>query len=540
MTNKINNIIFYLLIIFSIYCALNIGMSWDELGSINQGNERLKYLFSFGSYNYLDYADQRFYPGFYTTISTFITKIFPKKYEIESLHLINLLFSISTIFGISKISSELFNKKVGKIVFILCFLNPIFFGHIAINQKDMLVAFSNIWSTYLIIRYLKKQHIKEKRNRYVILGSLVIGFGLGVRIAFLSTLIPVILTSIFYVLFYKKVINENFSNKKLILDLSKVFIISYILMISCWPDAHKNIFILPFKLFFESFNEIIGIPLGLLNGNFYNTTETPIYYLLINLFYKLPEFILLSYLIFIYLFKKNKIFFKSKFKFFNTKILLLLFIVAFPNLLILISPYKIYDGLRLFLYLIPYICIIPGLTIYYLIIDYKNRVSKILLATIFSLFAYNLLIFFSLSPYQYTYLNLLNGNFSKAHKKFENDYWAVTLKDLINQIPNNKELLNKKELKLTFCGVADDNVKFYLKKIKNFQFEQVDWLTEDYDYIVMTNRVFDVYSGDKTIHVNNPLNVKTCFDRFKGIDVITVRRNGLLLSTLRKKIINNY
>ena len=52
MTNKINNIIFYLLIVFSIYCALIIGISWDELAHIDIGNERLKYLFSFGSYDH--------------------------------------------------------------------------------------------------------------------------------------------------------------------------------------------------------------------------------------------------------------------------------------------------------------------------------------------------------------------------------------------------------------------------------------------------------------------------------------------------------
>ena len=94
MTNKINNIIFYLLIVFSIYCALIIGISWDELAHIDIGNERLKYLFSFGSYDYLDYGDQRFYPGLYNTLSTFITKMFPKKYEIEILHLTNTLFAI--------------------------------------------------------------------------------------------------------------------------------------------------------------------------------------------------------------------------------------------------------------------------------------------------------------------------------------------------------------------------------------------------------------------------------------------------------------
>ena len=113
---------------------------------------------------------------------------------------------------------------------------------------------------------------------------------------------------------------------------------------------------------------------------------------------------------------------------------------------------------------------------------------------------------------------------------------ATSLKELINQIPNNKDLLNNKELKLTFCGVADDNVKLYLKKIKNIQFKQVNWLTEDYDYIIMTNRAFGIDGAGKSVDTENLLNVKTCFDRFKGIDVITVSRNGLILSTLREKI----
>ena len=154
-------------------------------------------------------------------------------------------------------------------------------------------------------------------------------------------------------------------------------------MISFWPDTHPNIFILPFKLFFESLSNPFGVPFSLLSGNFYMTSETPKSYLIINLLYKLPEFILLCYLLFIYLIIKKKSFFNSRFKFFNTKLILLLFIIIFPNILLIISPYRIFDGLRLFLYLIPYICIIPGLTIYFLIINYKNYISKILLVSVF-------------------------------------------------------------------------------------------------------------------------------------------------------------
>ena len=91
-------------------------------------------------------------------------------------------------------------------------------------------------------------------------------------------------------------------------------------------------------------------------------------------------------------------------------------------------------------------------------------------------------------------------------------------------------------MRLTFCGAADDNVKFYLKKIKNFQFKQVNWLTEDYDYIIMTNKTITADRNEENVGIDNLVNVETCFDRFKGIDVITVKRNGLMLSTMRKKL----
>ena len=58
-------------------------------------------------------------------------------------------------------------------------------------------------------------------------------------------------------------------------------------------------------------------------------------------------------------------------------------------------------------------------------------------------------------------------------------------------------------MKLAFCGVADDNVKFYLKKIKNFQFKQVNWVTEEYDYIIMTNRLLGTNIREEKISTDN-------------------------------------
>ena len=103
------------------------------------------------------------------------------------------------------------------------------------------------------------------------------------------TLFPIILIIIFE-FFLKK---ENLFKKNLIsyffLDLAKIFFVAYILMILCWPDTHSNILILPFKLALESVTSApIGTPWGLLNGEFYETSNTPKSYLIINFLYKLP------------------------------------------------------------------------------------------------------------------------------------------------------------------------------------------------------------------------------------------------------------
>ena len=145
--------------------------------------------------------------------------MFPKKYEFEIWHLINSLVSIFTIFGIYRISRNLFNKKVGKIIFLLCFFNPTFFGHMAINPKDTIVAFANVWCTYFFLKYLKKQSSKVNLNYYVVLVGLTIGLGTGVRMPFILTLFPLFIFGVVDILFFKKITNHNFCFKKFTFDI---------------------------------------------------------------------------------------------------------------------------------------------------------------------------------------------------------------------------------------------------------------------------------------------------------------------------------
>ena len=95
----INRITFCLIVIlslFAIYCAMVVGMTWDEPMHHFSGALRMDYLKSFGQFNKFKGGALQYYPGLYDTFSfvivDFLLKIFPGKL-VGIHHLINLTFS---------------------------------------------------------------------------------------------------------------------------------------------------------------------------------------------------------------------------------------------------------------------------------------------------------------------------------------------------------------------------------------------------------------------------------------------------------------
>ena len=523
MIKKKENILLFFLFLFSAYCALTIGESWDTSYQLAHGKATLNYLFTFGKVDKEIYYRES-YSSIYWSFQYLIVKFFPSKYEIQILHLINLFFSLATIFGISKLCKIVFNDKVGKIAFLVLFFYPVFFGHMGFNGKDTILSFSHVWITYLAIDYLKVQSNKEKSLRNVVFIGILLAIATGIQLVFLGSLLPIILFIFLEIFFFKKFINKNFSYKKFVFDLIKSFLVFYSLLMLFWIDAHPNILLLPFNFLMETFSSgYTGWCCNLVNGNYYFSIEVPKFYFLTNFIYKSPEYILITYVLFLIIIILSKKFFIEKFKYFNTKIYLLILILLYPDVIAILIPYPIYDGIRLFLWTIPYLCIIPALTIYYLIENIKNTKSKItlvLLSCFIIFFIYN---FFSITPYQYTYLNNFNGETKNRYMKFENDYWTSSLNELFKISSFSKN----KNLKFSTCGVSDKAVKKYLNKKGYFN---IDFgAPEDSEFIVMTNRA--ILEHDKN---TNEYSIANCFVKYVGDDIFKVERNGLSLSLIRK------
>ena len=223
-------------------------------------------------------------------------------------------------------------------------------------------------------------------------------------------------------------------------------------------------------------------------------------------------------IIFIFL---KKVFFKNHINEFSKFVFLNLFIICFTVFLTIVLNVKIYDGIRLFLFLIPFFCIICAISVFYFILNFKKNYFYFISSSVFIfLITLSLNRFITLTPYQYSYLNYNFTNLELASNKFENDYWNTSWKELINILPNEVSGKKINNSNVAVCG-GDANIALYYFSKKNRKINITS--AADADFIIMTNRAsFSKY--DK----------RTCFDAYKGEDLFNVKRRGLILSKFTK------
>jgi hypothetical protein len=524
INKKKKNIIIFFLFLFAAYSSITIGQSWDEAFHLLQGKITADYLVTFGYIdNPLYYRE--YYSPIYFSFTYLITNLFPNSLEIQINHLINTTISFTALFGLAKITRKLFNKKTSYFAFLILFFYPIFFGHMGINSKDIILATCHVWITYLTLSYLKKQDVNASLNKYIICISILAAIGSGIQLLFLGTFMTIFFFVLADIFFLKKFSNVNFDKFKFLIDLLKCFMIFYFLLVLFWIDVHPNILVLPFEIVAKLFADdyLTGWSYNLVNGNYSFSNNVPKTYFLINIFFKTPIYIIVLYCFFVFILFFHKSYFKIKFKHHIYKLLFILSIIIFPNFLIIFLTMPIYDGIRLFLWSLPYLVIIPSLTLSFLIDNSNLKISKISFLILPILIVYFIYNFLLITPYQYTYLNLFAGKAKNNYKKFENDYWGTSAEELIKNMNFKKNY----KTNVTVCGFNHGVVKRYLKKhgYNNLTLTE----PEKAKYIFMTNRTLA-----KEILKTGENNITNCFEKYVGIEIATVKRNGKKISVIRE------
>jgi len=292
-----------------------------------------------------------------------------------------------------------------------------------------------------------------------------------------------------------------------------------------WPATHANILLLPFQFFIKSLSLARGWEWNLLNGEIIQSKNVSIFYFYINFFFKSPEFLLLNYILFIFLIFFFIKFFKKDFSNFLYKIFFLSLFLVMPCLIITLSSFGAYDGIRLFLWCIPYFCIIPGLVIYFLLKNTKIIICKYLLYINLLLIFFYLFFFFSITPYHYTYLNFFNKFTSNNFSKFEGDYWNVSIKELVKKMDFSKY----EKFDLVTCGVNRDILKKYLSIYHKENIKKINFVDfKDAKYVLMTERVVNDFGNSI-----NAANIDTCFNKYSGYKLLAVVRLNRDISIIK-------
>tara|TARA_Y100000992_G_scaffold251221_1_gene183349 strand:+ start:832 stop:2466 length:1635 start_codon:yes stop_codon:yes gene_type:complete len=343
-----------------------------------------------------------------------------------SLHFFLIIYSFICLIFILKKIEKIYNRNLSLLFLITILFIPSFSGHLIFNIKDIPFLFQLFISKLFLYDYLINKSGNLSYRKKIILGFLIA--------ASMSIRINAILFILFFILFLYLTVND----KKIYLkNISSIFLLSIIFLFLMNPQSWKDPLLwITSSMDFQSNHPWTGNTLT--NGDYIFAQNMNGSYLFSWYFYRMPIFIHICIIFsLIKLIRKQYI---NRFSLYS-----LVFIITNFLLFPLIKP-TAYDGLRHFLFLIPFFVVSCFDLFKY--IESKNY-KKIILGTVV---LYSIFTQYGLEQYKYTYFNEF-VNLENVSSYCENidgcgdwptDYWAFSGKEIsqyVNKNFNQEDLL---------------------------------------------------------------------------------------------------
>ncbi len=317
------------------------------------------------------------------------------------------------------IISRFKNKRFAFLFIVLLVLTPSFSGHSLFNQKDISFLFHIFLANLLII-----QTGLSKNNKLFYLASILSGISISLRISGIFFIFAAVLFSIIYQL---TSIKKSWS--EVIYYYSKFSVISIFTFLLVSPGS----WFAPIKFISSSLSQQIFLSWTgstLTNGVFIPAENISSFYLIIWLFYKLPavyNFLIVSAIFGLYF----KILRKDIFYQFS------IFFLLFVNITFIFYKPEVYDGIRQFLFLLPYIIYISTS----ILLEVNKKFKILIPITIF----YLVFTQYGLGPYKYVYFNEFTVEETITYEcqnidgcgNWLTDYWGFSAKNLADYINKN-------------------------------------------------------------------------------------------------------
>lgn len=492
---KENILFFSTIIIFSfhqIYYIKKVGTNIDEyvhILGVELTLEKFDYIFNNFPWNdYLNYSDIEFYGYVYeiqayffsnsnlikTFFNLFISfdNYYQNLYFLRHIYLTIYLIIITSL--IRYALKIIIDKTFADIFVIILFLIPIYNGYSLTNHKDTTYAlhlFAALCFYFLFFR----------TGKHLLLTSFLISYVTLLRF-----------NAIAFIVMYVLILNlkiDKFKIKNLITSNFKLGLIATVFyLLGCipgWPILFKYIK----NLYFTQF-KYAWIGSTLVNGYDYNSLNYRFDYLIKNLFFKFPIiFIVICFFSLYFIYKNKNIFLITNFYFLIT--VNIAFIIYRPN---------VYDYLRQYLFLIPFLVSLASYFFYVLFIQYfKKFVFLFLMFIIYMSQAQ-----YGLEEFKYTYINELvradsiTNEFKDCNKNlsvcgtWSTDFYGYSGLELFKS--------NLKSTNLTFICTYEHIYSDFIKGDNTIYSNNIDDINNEYEYFITSKSVLEQLINTKKIN----------------------------------------
>ena len=428
------------------------GITWDEGGYQFYGTLILKwYQSGFRDTAAIQHPFLIFYGGFFNVLVQ-LANLFSPLGTFETRHLLTALFGLGTILMCFKISKNISGYLAGFFSALFLILHPGFFGHMFNNPVDLPFGAMLLTTVYYLLSTY--DHLPKLPAKDLLKFGFSLGLMLAIRVGGLLIVLPYIIAG--WSLWLG---NQWFRDRAAtVVQIPKILMyyarnifwilaIAWPVMLAWWPWAQINPILNPWKATFLSAKWTYNATMPVFfNGSYYTPYAMPASYLLKSILLSLPEFYFMALILggiqaAFLLTEEQKLTTKS------IKTSFLIFAFAFPVVAAIAFNTPQFDGYRHFLFLIPLLAILGGISFAGFL---RSKISRWIkgFATLVILFSLGLTAadMHRLHPYQTVYFNrILAGGLHEAAKKYETDYWGNSYREgILWVIQNYHPDLNRK------------------------------------------------------------------------------------------------
>lgn len=448
------------------------GITWDEYSQSTYGEYIIRWYISlFHDPAVLHYKNLEYYGGFFDVIAQLTTRMSPLD-TYETRHLVNALFGFLGVVGAYKIGKYLGGSLAGFLSALFLLLTPRFYGDAFNNTKDIPFACLYLFSMYYLIKAVR--YFPSIPGSLILKFGVAVGLTLGIRVG--GSLLFGYLGSAFVLWSVREWILQRRQKsqtgykfgsvwKQFIMAWLEVGAIAYIIMVLWWPAAQVHPVFQPlvsvwrqghFTFYHDVFFEGRMIP----------AMNVPRYYVIKWILITLPEFYFIGFSVFLALMGSCLLRFKRRFLEVDPIIeyALLCGWIVFPVALAAMRGSTVYDGLRHFLFIIPPLSIVAGISVAKLCRQrqFKSVRVGVVCLTVISV-TVTVVDMVQLHPYEYIFFNRLFGKGVKeAAKSFETEYWGSSYKEGVAWIKANYSIpAHNKKITVVSCS-SPFSTSYYL------------------------------------------------------------------------------